>query len=98
MTTFPSADLDALLEDGTTVTYATDPAAKGVYRVAEVEVASDEGTVRELHPTVILRKDALPSLPRLGVVSVGGVNYKVRDILRMANDQFRQLVLVEVVG
>lgn len=96
---FTSADLDALLAHGVTVTCGGDPAAKGSFRVADVEVEVEGGlSVTALHPTVLVRNDRLPSAIRHATVNVGGTDYVVRDSRRESNGQLKRLILVETVA
>lgn len=97
MVDFTSAELDALLSDGVTVTCGGDPAAKGEFQITdvEVEVESGEGaTVKAPHPTVLVRNDRLPSAIRHALVNVGGTDYVVRDS-RRESSQLKRLILVE---
>jgi hypothetical protein len=92
---FASADLDALLEDGVTVTCGVDPAAKGSFRIADVEVEVEGGmTATASHPTLLMRSDRLPSAIRHATVTVAGADYIVRDSRLESNGQMKRLILV----
>jgi hypothetical protein len=94
---FASTDLDALLEEGVTVTVAGDSPAKGVFRVAQVEVElNPEQKSVELHPTVLVRNDALTLAVKHADIVVGGTTYKVREVQRFSNGQWKLIVLAEV--
>ncbi len=55
-------------------------------------------TAVELHPNVVLRADALPSSTRHSTVTILGTNYTIRDLLPMANTQFKRWLLAEALG
>jgi hypothetical protein len=92
---FSAADLDALFEDGPTITVGAEN-AKCVYReAAEGVVLEAQFSGLELHPTALVKAADLPSATDNMEATLGSRTFVIREIKPLSNGQFKRLTLVE---